>query len=164
MKMTLDLQDPYLAYYKLQLGRGIGVVYKGAAHQRGHGIGSFLGGLFRTITPLLKSGAKAMGSEALKTGVNLLGDIVSSVPPNQAMTSRVKEFTANLKRKADNKIERVMNGSGYKRKKHHVTPQSLQRLLAVKQQRKGSSGRRKPKAKKKTTPSSSKLVVKDIFH
>lgn len=160
--MALNLQDPYLAYYKLQLGNGVGMVYKGAAYQRGHGIGSFLGGLFRTITPLLKSGAKAIGSEALKTGVNLLGDLVSSVPPSQAMTSRVKEFTGNLKRRADSKIERVMNGSGYKRKRYTVTPQSLQRLLAVKPQRKGSSTKKKSKVKRKTN--TSKLVVKDIFH
>lgn len=160
--MALDVQDPYLAYYKLQLGSGVGVVYKGAPYQRGHGIGSFLGGLFRTITPLLKSGAKVVGSEALKTGVNLLGDIVSSIPPSQAMTSRMKEFTGHLKRKADDKMERVMKGSGYNKKRYTVTPQSLQRLLAVKPQRKRSSTKKTPKTKKKTT--SSKLVVKDIFH
>lgn len=66
------------------------MVYKGAPYQRGHGIGSFLGGLFRTITPLLKSGARAVGKEALKTGMNVLGDVLSSVPPNQALANRMK--------------------------------------------------------------------------
>lgn len=59
--MALNLQDPYLAYYKNQLGSGVSVVYKGAPYQRGHGIGSFLGGLFRTITPLLSQELKLWG-------------------------------------------------------------------------------------------------------
>lgn len=155
--MTLNLQDPYLAYYKQQLGHGVSVVYRGALHQRGHGIGSFLGGLFRTVTPLLKSGAKAIGKEALRTGINVLSDVVSTVPPKQAISSRMKEFTSTLKRKADDKLDRVMKGSGYKRKKLNVTPQSIERLLAVGTQ-KSIKGKKKPKAvKRKSKP-------KDIFN
>lgn len=155
--MALNIQDPYLSYYKHQLGSGVSIVYKGAAYQRGHGIGSFLGGLFRTISPLLKSGTKAIGQEALKTGINLLSDVIGTVPPEQAFGARMKEFTTNLKRRADNKIDSAMKGSGYKRKKPRVTTQSLQRLLAVKTI--------KPKRSKKIVKK--KKVVKktkDIFN
>lgn len=164
--MALNLQDPYLVYYKNQLGSGVSVVYKGAPYQRGHGIGSFLGGLFRTITPLLKSGAKAVGKEALKTGMNVLGDLISTVPPNQAVANRMKEFTGNLKRKADDKMDNVMmmqgSGVGYKKRKLNVTPQSLQRLLAVRPKKsvtKRSTVAAKNKKRKKVKATS----FKDIF-
>lgn len=59
-----------------------------------------------------------MGKEALKTGMNVLGDVISTVPPNQALANRMKEFTGNLKRRADDEMDTVMmRGSGvsYKR-------------------------------------------------
>lgn len=149
---TLNTQDPYLNYYKHQLGSGVSVVYKGVPYQRGHGIGSFLGGLFRTISPLLKSGAKTVGQEAFKTGINLLTDVIgAAVPPEQAFGARMKEFTTNLKRRADAKVDNVMGGSGYKRKRPRVTTQSLKRLLAVKTTVKSKRSKKK------------KEVSKDIF-
>lgn len=173
---SLNLQDPYLAYYKTQLGGSVSAVYRGSPYQRGHGIGSFLGGLFRTITPLLKSGAKAVGKEALRTGVNVLSDVVSTnVPVKHVISNRMQEFTGSLKRKADNKLHNVMTGSGksYKKKKHNVTPQSLQRLLTVrhsqqKPRRKTQSGSI-TKKKRKTQATKTKrrvqsYTLKDIFN
>lgn len=46
-----------------------------------------------------------MGKDALKTGMNVLGGVISTVPPNQALANRMKEFTGNLKRRADDKCE-----------------------------------------------------------
>lgn len=121
---------PYHHYYSHQAGTGIGVIYKGVAHQRGHGIGSFLGGLFRSVLPLLSSGTKAIGKEALNAGVGLLSDMVNSKPLKDSIPNRFKEATSNLKRKADSKIETVMMGSGYKSKKHRS--QSLIQSQALK--------------------------------
>lgn len=178
--MTLNLQDPYLAYYKNQLGGGVSAVYRGSPYQRGHGIGSFLGGLFRTITPLLKSGAKAVGKEALRTGINVLSDVVgTNVPVKHVISNRMQEFTGSLKRKADNKLNNViMTGSGkkgvrrsYKKKTYIVTPQSLQRLLTVRHRqqprRKIQSGRVKKNKKKtnsKKTKKKKRVQSKDIFN
>ena len=53
----------YTAYYSDQVGGRIGKVYIGNSTQRGHGIGSFLGGLYRAVLPLFKSGVKAIGKE-----------------------------------------------------------------------------------------------------
>lgn len=122
---------PYHHYYSNQAGTGIGVVYKGVLHQQGHGIGSFLGGLFRSVLPLISSGAKAIGKEALNAGVGILSDIVSAKPLEESVTSRFHEATSNLKRKADNKINRVMKGSGYKNKKRNV--ESLIQLRKLKE-------------------------------
>jgi hypothetical protein len=63
--------DHYTLYYVSQSGgRGgggdIGPVYRASFKmQRGNGIGSFRG-LFRFLKPLLYSGAKTAGREALK--------------------------------------------------------------------------------------------------
>lgn len=122
---------PYEHYYSHQAGSGIGIVYKGAAYQRGHGIGSFLGGLFRSVLPLLKSGAKVIGKEALNSGIGLLSDVMSARPIKDSFNSRFKEATGNLKRKADEKINSLMSGSGYKikrqSKKSITTSKTLQR-------------------------------------
>lgn len=108
---------PYEHYYKHQAGSGVGVIYKGAAHQRGHGIGSFLGGLFRSVLPLLKNGAKVVGKEMMNTGVGLLSDMVNNKPLEESVKSRVRDATSTLKRKVDEKVNRLMSGSGYKNKR-----------------------------------------------
>lgn len=128
---------PYEHYYSHQAGSGIGVIYKGAPYQRGHGIGSFLGGLFRSVLPLLSSGARVIGKEALNTGVGLLSDMVSSRPLEESVKSRLKEASSNLKRKADAKIDRIgMSGSGYITKRKHqssfISPATAKVITAKK--------------------------------
>lgn len=79
--------DIYTEYYLNQFGTGIGGIYTGPAYQKGYGIGSFLGGLFRTVYPLLSKGTKAIGSEFLKSGVELLSDLTRE-DPNTALKKR----------------------------------------------------------------------------
>jgi len=60
-------------------GDGIGRIYSVPPFvQRGHGLGSLLGGLFRSIRPLFLSGlrtaGKALGREALRKGGKILTD------------------------------------------------------------------------------------------
>jgi hypothetical protein len=60
--------DRYTRYYVNQSGGGgeVGPVYRASFRvQRGNGIGSFRGP-FRFVKPLLYSGVKAVGKEALK--------------------------------------------------------------------------------------------------
>lgn len=111
---------PYHHYYSAQAGSGIGIIYKGAPYQRGHGIGSFLGGLFRSVFPLLKNGAKVFGKEALNAGVGLLGDLVGAQPLDESIKNRFRTATSNLKRKADEKLDSIMAGSGYKNKRQRL--------------------------------------------
>lgn len=110
---------PYEHYYSKQAGSGINVIYKGALHQRGHGIGSFLGGLFRSVLPLLTSGAKVIGKEALNSGIGLLSDVVASRPIKESIKNRLKEASSNLKRKADAKIDKLMTGSGINKRRKY---------------------------------------------
>ena len=81
---------PLVQYYRREAGRGredIGPIYSTPPFvQRGHGLSSVLSGLFRTLRPILWSGAKSMGKEtlkalgreALRTGGMFLPDIAEN--------------------------------------------------------------------------------------
>ena len=111
--------DYYSEYYDgLQNGgnRGGGIprVFIGSSYQRGHGIGSFLGGLFRRVLPYLTSGLRAAGKEALRAGVNIIEDVENNMPLKVAAEHRFEQSRDNLKRKAREKLSSLMKGSGYK--------------------------------------------------
>ncbi|KAG8239653.1 hypothetical protein J437_LFUL019351 [Ladona fulva] len=101
------------------MGAGMGVtnVYDGAHYQRGHGIGSFLGGIFRAALPILSKGAKAIGEETMHTGFNLMRDVAQNKPIRDSVLRRLDEAGDNLKRKAVNSIGELMKGSGYKKRR-----------------------------------------------
>lgn len=139
---------PYQQYYANQAGSGIGAIYRGAPYQRGHGIGSFLGGIFRSILPLFKTGARVVGKEALRTGSNILGDLVENRSAKESFRDRLQEAGVNLKRKADEKIDSLMVGSGYKRKRQVNRAHSTSRPV------------KKPSRVRKKSP---KIKYTDIF-
>lgn len=145
----MRMYDPYVKYYEDQAGNGINV-FRGASFQRGHGIGGFLGGLFRTVLPLIKSGARAIGKQALSTGVGLLGDVVDKKPFKQSFKSRMSEAGENLKRKAESKV-RQMSGSGLKNAKRIRTRHSSLVL------------RRKKSSQNKKRKQSARVSAADIF-
>ena len=58
----------YEDYYQTQVGHGL-PVFIGGKSTRGRGLGNLLGGLFRSVVPLLKSGGKALLKEGAKTGM-----------------------------------------------------------------------------------------------
>ena len=71
----------YKEFYN-QKGGGPIPVFRGPSYQKGYGIGSIIGGLFKSVLPvlkstalpMLKSGAKRLGKTALKTGFNILSE------------------------------------------------------------------------------------------
>ena len=74
--------DRYTRYYVNQSGGGeIDPVYRASFRmQRGNGIGSFFRGLFDFVKPLLYSGEKAVGKEALKRISHTVTDILNKEP------------------------------------------------------------------------------------
>lgn len=145
-------EEIFTRYYLAQAGSGIGDFYSGPIYQRGYGIGSFLGGLFRSILPILKKGSIAVGKEILSSGSHFLNDIGNDVKPRDALRSRAREAYNNIKRKA-------MHGEGYK-----AVRTSKKRQLS------SSSGRANIKRKKvvnKEKPVTKKRTLqkkKDIFY
>ncbi|XP_046615347.1 uncharacterized protein F54H12.2-like [Neodiprion virginianus] len=96
----------YMQLYENQLGgEGIETIYRGAPHQRGHGIGSFLEGLFRRILRLLSSGAPAVGREALRAELNVMTD--TSIEAGQWVHQKPVSSLTD-----DSPIEFVVPGNG----------------------------------------------------
>lgn len=142
-----------------QNGGGTLKHFVGSPNQRGHGIGSFLGGLFKRILPFLSSGAKAVGKEALRAGLNIATDFVEhDVPIKESLRHRFKESTVNLKRKAEEKLNKIMEGSGYKKSKRLKKKHSASNRRTVKTSRK-----KKNKVSKKVKKHIKKRTVQDIF-
>lgn len=169
--------DLYSDYFEAQTGGsartghgGISNVYVGSPNQRGHGIGSFLGGLFRRIIPLLKQGARTVGKEALRAGVNVASDVLDSgMHPREAFKMRLRESGETLKRKAQEKIDTLMKGSGYKAIKHgrltHSTTGRASRHIVsekgkkspARKKRRGGGVKKKKKSKKQKNSVKQKL-------
>jgi len=57
---------------------GISRIFIGSLYH-GHGIGSFLSVLFRKI-PYLNKGARTVGKEALRAGINVIEDVENNKP------------------------------------------------------------------------------------
>jgi len=69
-------RDLYEKYYSRQNGGEI-LVFAGRRFQRGHGLGSILGGFIRrSVLPFFKTNAKSMLKNAAKTGVEVASDII----------------------------------------------------------------------------------------
>lgn len=142
----------YIQYYSDQAGGGGGVknVFAGSTFQRGSGIGSFLGGLLRKIVPYLASGAKAVGKEAARAGVNVLDDVVNKrVNFKEAVSTRAKESGRNLKRKAAEKLSTMMKGDGYKSRAPKRARQSKKKRARARTIGTGRSGGKKKKVVKR---------------
>ena len=85
----------YDYYYAQQVGGAL-PYFAGARVQRGHGFGSLFGGLLRSVAPLIKRGALALGNRALKTGAQIAGDILSGENIRTAAKRRTKTAGRDL--------------------------------------------------------------------
>jgi hypothetical protein len=110
-----------------------GPVYVGSPYvQRGHGIFSFLAGIFRALKPLAIRGAKALGREALSTGAQILTDIRNKQPE---MT--VKDIVADrLTNSAQRLVTKLKGGS---RKRKRETPNTPRNKKKASPKKRGES-------------------------
>jgi len=84
---------PYQNWYLHQVGSGW---YRGAAYQRGHGIGGILAGIGKAVFPLLKTGAKTVGKQLLQPGAQFVGDVVSAQNVKKTAKKRTREAGTKL--------------------------------------------------------------------
>ena len=104
-------------YYVRQAGgergdSGIGPIYSVQPFvQRGHGIGSCLRGLWRTVRPVLWSNAKYLGREALRTG----GKIMTDIADNPSQTGDI--LAKHVSKSTQNIIKKLRGGGARKRKR-----------------------------------------------
>jgi hypothetical protein len=100
--------------------------YSGPMVQRGHGLGGLFSSLFRTIAPMiapvLKSGAKAVAREALRTGTQIASDYISGDKISAA--TRTSEAAKRLARRAvrSDPIRRIIKDDKRTRPKRRRKP------------------------------------------
>ena len=102
----------YERYYMNQVGKGL-PIFSGPALQKGYGLGGILGGLLRSAVPLLKQGAKAVGKQALRSGLGLAQDALSGQNVKASAKKRLREAGNTLTSQAMHR----MTGAEYGRKR-----------------------------------------------
>jgi len=99
-------------YYGQQVGNGL-PIFVGSHGQRGHGLGSILGGLFRSAFPLIKRGLATFGKHALRTGLEIANDVVGGEELKESAKRRVPQ---GIKSFAQSQNFIPQSGGGRKRK------------------------------------------------
>lgn len=137
---------PYLAprgqyaeyYRKSQFGNGALPAYGGRGRQRGHGLGSLIGGLLRGAVPLLstigRSAAKSAGKALLSTGAGVLADVVAGKGFKKSVVRRSKATGKQLLKRAASSAQGYIKGTS-------GPPPAKRRATGKRGGRKGQRGR-----------------------
>lgn len=122
-------------------------VYIGARYQRGSGLGSFLGGIFRTAIPFLKKGLLGIGKYGLERGLQLVGELERGKQFGDAARDQVQ----HAKQDFANKIRAQTGGRKSLKRDAEVTTYQL--TPNKRQKKKAPTKKKKPsvKTKKKKT-------------
>lgn len=151
----------YSKYYDNQVGGGVTVHQRqyNTYNQRGHGVGGFLKGLYRSVYPILQRVARPVGEELWQAGVSVLDDVLTHKSDfKKSLETRLKESGHRLKRKAVDNLETLWNNRGggsisnsYKKKRRRKNIQKgsgmdKQKSMAKKKRNQKGSGR--PRVKK----------------
>ena len=94
VKYCCDLKA-YQSYYLNQIWSG-GSLFSDAPFQNEYGLGGIFSDLAKLIMPLIKSGAKAIGKQALKGGLSLASDIFAGKDTKKAAVERAKMAVSSL--------------------------------------------------------------------
>ena len=120
------MSSPITQYYVTQAGGGH--FYAGSSYQKGYGIGSWLGGLFRSVLPILRSGAIAVGREAARAGSHVLADVATGENVRESVRKHAGEVATNLTGQMKRKLESMEGSGAIKRRKistpHHSAPKA----------------------------------------
>jgi len=95
----------YRSPYRVQSGRN--VYY----YSTGNGLGSVLKGVWNFLTPLIKSGSKAFGSELLQGSAEILDNIGGERSFQTLVDEQKKKRINNLRDRAMNKLTNLQSGS-----------------------------------------------------
>ena len=104
----------YENYYLQQTG---GSFFSGPRFQKGYGLGNVFSSIGKNFMPLIKTGAKAIGKQFLKSGVGFVSDVLAGKNAKQAAIDQAKKAGTNLLQKVTRKRKRPMKVLKRKRKK-----------------------------------------------
>ena len=89
----------YQSYYLNQIEHG-GPYFSGAPFQNGYDFGGVFPSLAKSIMLLIKSGAKAIGKQALKGGLGFASDVLAGKNMKEAAVERAKMADSSLLQQA----------------------------------------------------------------
>ena len=148
------MTNPYLEYYSNQAGSGL-TGFQGYRYQRGHG---FFGSIFQNI---LKPLGRYFGKQALKTGVEIGGDMLQG---ENFKNSAKKRLLSTKDKVMNDAIDRAkifaQTGKGRRRKRKKIRKSMVN--LKIKNK---SRPKRKVKRKRKSVnrKKSKSELLKNIF-
>jgi len=117
----------YEDYYLRQSGSGL-PVFQGARGQSGHGLGSMLSGFFRSAMPMIKRGLTTFGKHALKTGLEIAGDVSEGKSFKDSARERIiPSILPGIKRFAEEELLSNQSGSGKRRRVKKRSKKSIKR-------------------------------------
>lgn len=94
-----------------QYGYGGFPVFEGSYMQRGSGLGQIFSGLMRSAIPLIKTGVKGLGREALRTGVAVGQDILNGRNIKTATKHRLTQSARGVAKKSLQKLGNSKNST-----------------------------------------------------
>ena len=147
------MNNPYTHYYLEQQGRGMSV-FRGSPWQmgrgqKGYGLGGMFGTIARTVMPLVKRGAKALGNILLNTGVNFASDVVAGKNVKQAAKARALEGVNIAKTKAVQRLQRyAQTGQGRKRSRSSTKKRKASASASRRSTSRRSTSRRSTRKRK----------------
>ena len=130
--------------------------FEGFPYQRGAGIGSIFGGLFRFLLPMLKTAGKEIGREGLAVGARVLGDLAQGKNLRHSVINETSEGLRNLvdrtnpteklRSAVEESRERLLRGGGggTRRRRSAPPPKKKKRSISSTKNRVGArSAKRK---------------------
>ncbi len=79
--------------------------FQGFPYQRGSGLGSIFRSLLRAVLPVAKSAGKAIGKQALRSGIGFAGDVLEGANVKEAAVNRVRSGGARLMKQGEKKLK-----------------------------------------------------------
>ena len=118
VKQNQSLQVVKQRRRKYQRGYGAGIpIFRAEPLQLGYGLGGLFRGLYRSISPSLKKGLATVGKHALKTGADILEDVVvNKTPIKQAVKKQVKAKMEDMKKQIGGSKQKSINRATSKSK------------------------------------------------
>ena len=96
MHVVFDPDSVDWSSYFQEVQVGGNAYFMGAPHQRGAGIGSVFGSLFRFLLPMFKSIGRELGKEGLAVGSRVLDDVARGEHVRDAFVNQTSDGMRNL--------------------------------------------------------------------
>lgn len=130
----------------------IGRIYRrGYFVQRGRGLSDIFSHIVRFLSPYVKGASKALGKQALESGINIIEGLQQDAPIKDLLVKERDRGLKSLAAQASDKLK-SMRGSGIKRRR--VNFENLSSSPSPKRRRRSSKVRkakkRKPSVRRKT--------------